>query len=189
MTTRTKRLSNMSIGRVSADGDEVVNTPLGEIYGKANNFAGGELVDINNEGWGPIGPDNYPSETHSISDFTFDLLEASQQPETLGPVDIFLNVYRSWRNDDGTLQTNVRQYAGRFENKGNGTWDRTTESGRAQVFKPFRLIHGGGAGLDELSKGDCGLYIDTHTGEYLTRLNGIGPQVDHFAAMRAAHGV
>ena len=190
MTTRTHRLANVSIGRVSAAGADVATAPLGDqIYGKVNNVAGGEWVQRNNEGWGPIGPDNYPSETHAITDFTFDLLHCSEQPETLGPVDLYFNVYRSWRDDAGALVTNVKQFVGRLENHGAGTWDRDTDTPRSMVFKPYRLVHGGGAALNDLSKGNCGFYLDSRTGELLTRENGIGVQVDHFAAMRAAHGV
>ena len=190
MTTRTHRLANVSIGRVSAAGADLADAPLGDqIYGKVNNIAGGEHVPRNNEGWGPIGPDNYPSDTHSLTDFTFDLLHCSEQPETLGPVDLYFNVYRSWRDDMGELITNVKQYVGRLETQGAGTWDRDTDTPRSMVFKPFRLVFGGGEGLNDLSLDNCGFYLDTHTGEYRTRENGTGPQVDHFAAMRAAHGV
>lgn len=190
MTTRTKRLSNMSIGRVSDAGADVGDGPLGDqVYGKINQIAGGEHVRIHEEGWGPIGPDNYPSETHSLTDFTFDLLECSEQPETLGEVDLYLNVYRSWRDDAGALVTNVRQFVGRFETEGTGTWDRTTDTPRSMTFKPYRRIDGGGANLNDLSKDNCAFYLDTHTGEYRTRLNGTGAQVDHFAAMRTAHGL
>ena len=190
MTTRTGRLANVSMGRVSATGADVGVAPLGDqIYGKVNNVAGGEIVDRNVEGWGPIGPDNFPNETHAITDFTFDLLEVSEQPETLGPVDVYMNVYRSWRKDDGTLATAVRQFVGRFETKGTGTWDRDTDTPRSMVFKAYRRVDGGTAALNDLSKANSAVYLDTHTGEYLTRENGIGVQVDHFAGMRAAHGV
>ena len=190
MTTRTKRLANVSMGRVTADGSEVDGAPLGDqIYGKVNNIAGGAHVQRNNEGWGPIGPDNYPSETHAITDLTFDLVDCSEQPETLGPVDVYLNVYRSWRDDAGALVTHVKQFVGRFETEDGGTWDRDTDSVRPMIFKVYRLVFGGGQDLNELSIGEAGFYLDTHTGEYRTRENGTGPQVDHFAPMRAAHGV
>ena len=33
------------------------------------------------------------------------------------------------------------------------------------VFKPYRLVYGGGAALNDLSLDNCGFYLDTHTGE------------------------
>ena len=190
MTTRTKRLANVSMGRVTTDGSEADGTPLGDqIYGKVNNIAGGAHMRPHNEGWGPIGPDNYPQDTHGLSDFTFDLIDCSEQPETLGEGDVYLNIYRSWKEDDGALTTNVRQYVGNFETEGTEAWDRTTDNPRSMVFKPYRRVDGGGEGLNDLSLDNCGFYLDTRTGEYRTRLNGTGAQIDHFAEMRAAHGV
>ena len=190
MTTRTKRLSNVSMGRVTADGSEADGTPLGDqIYGKVQNIAGGAHRQPHNEGFGPIGRDNYPNGTHEFTDFTFELLDCSEQPETLGPGDKYINVYRSWTDDQGNLVTNVRQFVGDFEEEGTEAWDRTTDNPRAMIFKVFRRVDGGGEGLNDLSKDECGFYLDTRTGEYRTRLNGTGPQIDHFAAMREAHGV
>ena len=190
MTTRTKRLANVSIGRVTDDGSDVGTAPLGDnIYGKVNNIAGGAHVQRHNENWGPIGPVQEANETHAITDLTFDLLDCSEQPESLGPVDIYLNIYRSWRDDAGALVTNVKQFVGRFETEDGGTWDRDTDNPRPMVFKSYRLIMGGGAALNDLAKANSAFYLDTQTGEYLTREGGTGPQVDHFAAMRTAHGL
>ena len=184
MTTPTSRISNMTINRVSDAGADVTEGLGDNVYGKINNIAGGEVVDINGESWGPAGPDNWPTETFSLTDFTFDLLEASEQPEKFSPLDdLYLNVYRSWRDKDNNLVTAKRQYVGRFETKGTGTWNREPDMPRSLVFKPFRRIEGGGTNYQDLSKTGAANYVDTHTGEYF-----VGG-TDIFAAMRTAHGL
>ena len=175
----------MTINRVSDAGADLGTETLGDqVYGKINNIAGGEVVDRHQESWGPAGPENYPDETFSLTDLTFDLLQASERPEDLSPLDdVYLNVYRSWRDDDAMLITSKRQYVGRFETKGTGTWNRDPETPRSLVFKVFRRIEGGGAAYQDLTKAGSANYTDARTGEYY-----VGG-VDVFAATRAAHGV
>ena len=164
--------------------------PLGDdVYGKINNVTGSEHEALTEEGWGPIGPDNWDTETHRLTDFQFDLLDWSHDVDTLGPGAVYMNVYLSYRDDAGDLVTQIVQVVGYLSLRGRGTWNREADTPRTMTMKPFRRIIGGGANKQDLSKANCGEYLDTHTGEYLTRLAGTGAQVDHFAAMRTAHGL
>lgn len=190
MTTRANRLIAVSIGRLSPTAEDVDSGVLSdEIFGSIHNVAGGEMIYPHNAGFGPAGPDQYWNGTFEISALTFDLYDASQQPESLGPVDVYLEVNRTWSSDGAAIVTGKRRYVGKFQTNGTGTWDRTTDSPRSMTFQPFRRIDGGNATRDAMAKDLAALYADTRTGELLTRENGTGSSVDHYALIRTAHGV
>jgi len=187
MTTATVRIAQQSLVRIGATG--AVDGPLSDIYGKCQNIAGGHIMYPANDGEGPHGRDRYRQRTFELENLTFELLDATEQPESLGPIEIFMNVYTSYYAADGSLVTPIRQYRGYLLDLSNPTWDRTTDSPRPLEMAINRLVYGGDADRRGLTPQTAALYADSLTGQLTSRLNGIGPVVDHYADILAAHGV
>jgi len=188
MTTPTIRIADQSIVRISTGGAAATGS-LTAIYGKAQSIAGGHIMYPANDGFGPAGRDRYWQRTFEIENLTFELLDASEQPESLGPAELFMNVYTSYYTSAGALVTPIRQYRGFFTDLSNPTWDRTTDNPRPLEMVVTRVIHGGNADRRGLTKATAALYADSRTGELSTRLDGTGPVVDHYSAILTAHGL
>ena len=191
MTTPTSRIIQMSLGRVSDAGADIGALPLGDaVYGKIQNIAGGHIVYPHTDGFGAQGRDRYWNHTFELEPLTFELLEASEQPESIGPVEIYLNAYTSFKIPGAaTFITRVRQHVGVLSIPANGSWDRTTDTPRPMTMELRRVVYGGGAARNVLTKSGAALYADTRTGELLNRVNGTVAQVDHYEAIRVAHGL
>lgn len=191
MTTPTSRVIAYSIFRAtSVAGQDTTTGTLSESnFGKMNNIGGGELVHGSNDGYGTAGPDRYWNGTIELTPFTFDIVEASDMPETLGPGPLTLNTYRTWRDSSGAEKTATRRYIGFFSSLGTGAWDRTTDTPRSMEFTPYVRIDGGGADFNTMEEENAALYVDTSKPVYRTRLNGTEASVDHYATIRTAHGV
>ncbi len=188
MTTPITRIAQQSLVRISSTGAAETG-PLTGIYGKVQSIAGGHVMHPANDGFGPSGRDRYWQRTFELENLTFELLDASEQPESLGPAEINMNVYTSYYTAAGALVTPIRQYRGFFTDLSNPAWDRTTDNPRPLELVVTRVIYGGGADLRTLTKAGAALYADTVTGEYLTREAGTGTSQDHYNAILVAHGV
>lgn len=188
-TTPISRLRYASIGRVGADESDIDTGVLSdEVLFKTNNHTGGELEYGINDGWGPSGDDPYWNGTFRITEWAFDLLDWSQQPETLGPVTMYFDRVITFTNADGTESHGIRRYVCFAQSFGTGTWDRTTDTPRTLRFRPFILIDGGGEARTSLAKTAAAVYANTRTGELGTRADGVGERVNHYSAVVAAHG-
>lgn len=180
------RVQALSIGRITDTAADIEAGVLGDgIFGTVTNVVKPAIMLPHNDGFGPAGRDRYWNNTVELGDFSFDLLSASEAPESLGPVDLFFDVYET--RSDG--KTAIMRVVGKLQEAGTGTWDRTTDYPRTMTVYPYRRIDGGGGDLKDLTKANASVYLDTKTGEYLTREGGTGTQVDHFAEIRKAHGV
>ena len=129
--------------------------------------------------------------TFTISPLTFTLYQSIQRPETLGPRDVYLQLYESWYDSNEDLQIQVTRYAGVFTRYGG---NYRAEETRTMIFQPFLKIDGGGARrnvfLQESFFSDASaLHVNTRTGRYLTREGGTGQQEDNAEGFRKAHGL
>ena len=153
-----ERTVKFSLGRIAENAADVEAGTLSDaIFGAITNIAGGEVTHPHNDGYGPSGRDRYWNGTFEISDFTFDLIKASQNPHSLGPVQLSLEVYDSYYLDDGTLVTAKTRLRGSFMNPGNRTFARDTDSPSSLTFYPNQVIEGGDATRGNMAK-PCLLY-------------------------------
>ena len=188
MTTPTIAVAHQSIVRIDP-ADASVSGPLTAIYGKVQNIAGGQIMYPTRDEFGPHGIHRTWDGTFSIENLTFELLDASEQPESLGPIVVHMNVYTTMYLADGTLASSIRQYRGRFLDLSWGQQDRTTQHPRPLKMAITRIIAGGNADRRGLTSATAALYADSETGEHSTRAGGTGTRVDHYGAILTAHGV
>ena len=172
-----KRASAMSITRVTSTGADPGDTfaEEGRIHGKANNIVLPNIVIPHLDYFGPIGTERAWNGTAELGDFSFDLLDASEAPEGLGPADLYFDV--TTRLSTGILKK--YRIGGKFQTQGQGSYDRGAEFPRPMTVFPFLFIVGGGPGLgvnqtdiDEPSEGDnTGPFAFVHlrAGKFLTR--------------------
>ena len=185
-----QRTVKFSLGRIGSDAADVETGTLSDaVFGSITNIAGGETTYGYNDGYGPSGRDRYWNGTFQIEDLTFDLVNASQNPRSLGPAVLVLELYDSYYEDDGTLITAKIRYQGRFMNPGSRTFDRTTDSPMSLTFYPFELIEGGDANRSNMAKDQAAVYSNTRTGDHSTREGGTAARIDWVKDFRVAHGV
>ena len=200
MTTRTNRVQAMAIARVSDTGADPGDSfgEDGRIFAKCNNIILPHVGLVHIDYFGPIGPNPEWNGEVTLTQFTFDLFEASEAPESLGPIDLHFDAFQNMASGK------VREFrvAGKIQDPGSGTFDRTAEYPRNMVITPWRFIIGGGPNWDVLTKpastDDSGnasgtfasTYLDLRNGHYFTQAREAGaPCIDHFKAFRVASGV
>ena len=152
------------------------------IHGKAENIKIPDIVLPHNDRYGPIGTERDWNHTVELTDFTFDLLQANQVPESLGPVDLNFDIIQM-------LVTGKRRkfrVRGKLQTGGGPTNDRATDLPRTMTIFPYQYVIGGGAsGADSIAEHQETLdkpstsaatgaysYVDTREGNYLTRVPG-----------------
>lgn len=200
MTTRTNRVQAMAIARVSASGGDPGDSfgEDGRIFGKVNNIVMPHVVLTHVDYFGPIGVNPEWNGEVALTQFTFDLFEASEAPESLGPIDLYFDAFQNLAS--GT----VREFrvSGKIQEPGAGTFDRTAEYPRNMQITPWLYIMGGGPNWDVLTKPAvtdanghaqgtfASSYVDIRNGHYFTQARGAGaPCIDHFKVFRVASGV
>lgn len=197
------RVSDFALRRVPLDTDPDGGGPLAglEAIGQIQpiNFNGIEHV-VNESAVGNA-VFRYWSQRTNLPDLTFTLVQASQHPESLGPVTMELLMSATWKEHvvaaPETEHGIACGFTGFFMNPGSRVFDLGTDSPRILTFVPHKLAIGGRSGsatfYDDLSEpeGSAGamVYIDTSQQIYKTRLNGTGPAVDHHLATRTAMGL
>ena len=181
------RVYNFNMGRVADDGDVLDNVA---IEGEIRNVTGGEVTYPPVESSSGDSTDRYWGGRFELTDMTFELVAASERPESLGPGDVVLDLYVSWY--EGTeLKTQKEQLRGYFMNPaGNRTLDRTTDSPRTLTFVPYVHIWGGNADLQGITEDTASLYVQTRKPRvHKRRIDGVGTVIDDLAAVRVAHGI
>lgn len=177
----------MNITRVTSEGGDPGDT-FGEedrIWGKCNNIILPAVSHPHIDGFGPIGTEPYWNETVELTQFTFDLLDASEAPESLGPVDLYFDIVTPLSNG---FQKKHR-IGGKIQQGPTGTYDRAAEYPRNLIVVPFLFVVGGSQNslqanqtdIDEPSADDNTgpfSYADIREGKYLTRVVG-GKTIQH----------
>lgn len=181
------RIWNFNMGRVS-DADDVLDNVA--IEGEVRNVSGGYPNYPPVESNSGDSTDRYWGGQFGIDDLTFELVAASERPESLGPTDIVLDLFESWY--EGTvLQTQQRRLRGYLMGT-EKTLDRTTDSPRTLTFVPYETIFGGGSGAvkGEITEEGAALFARTRKPRvHRHRPGGVGTSIDDLAAVRTAHGI
>ena len=182
----TYRIGTMSITRVTSEGGDPGDSfaEEGRIHGKANNIVLPNIVAPHVDRFGPIGTHREWNYTVELTDFTFDLMDVSEAPESLGPVKLYFDVITSLSNGF----RKKHRIGGRIQTPGNGSFDRSTDFPRPITIYPFLYVVGGGLSLQahqediaEPTAGDTAgpfAYVDIDKGIYRTRAVG-RPTVEH----------
>ena len=148
------------------------------VHGKAANIKLPDVVHPHNDRYGPIGMERDWNHTVELTDCTFDLLEANQAPESLGPVDLNFEFTELFANGK-RRKYRVRS---KMQTAGAAADDRTTDNPRTMTLFPYEYIMGGGAAIAEhcesldkptaSSSTGAFTYVNTRDGEYWTRTPG-----------------
>ena len=141
----TIRTAAMTITRVGSDGAAPASDSFaedGRIISKANNIVLSRIVHPHTEFFGEIGPEQDWDRTVSLTNLTFDLMEATEAPEALGPVELYFDIVEKMTNG----KNRKHRIGGRIQETG-GTFNRAQEYPRSLTIVPFLLIVGGGATL------------------------------------------
>lgn len=198
--TQTNRVTAMSIARVSATGADPGDTfgEDGRIFGKVNNIVLPKVMLPHADRFGPIGVERDWTRLIGITDFSFDLLQASEAPEALGPIDCYFDGFQ--RMTDGK----VRRFriGGKIADPGSGSYDRTVDYPRNIIAYPFLYIIGGGANWNVFTRPTttdnnghatgtyAALYADTRNGHYGTQARETNaPYIDHMKVIRVGFGL
>lgn len=181
------RIFNFNMGRVADDGDVLNNV---DIEGEIRNITGGEPDYPPVESTSGDSTDNYWGGQFSLQEMTFELVSASERPESLGPGDVVFDIYVSWY-EGTTLKTQLERVKGYLRNPaGTRTLDRTSDSPRTLTFVPYEHAWGGNADLQGVGEDEASLFVRTRKPRvHKRRLNGAGEVIDDLAAVRAAHGI
>lgn len=183
------RIHNFSLQRIAEDSGEPEGGPLtvGVVYGQIENIAGGEVVHgVNTSATGDA-EYRYPNRRRSIEDLTFDIHQASDEPESLGSSLLLLRITDSYDDQSGAEISPLVELEGFFMRVAR-TRSRTTDSPRQPTFVPQQIARGGDANKRNVTPEGAAEFLDTRTQVYRTRVGGVGTSVDHSALTRAAHG-
>lgn len=183
----TDRLTTFAMGRIGADATDLDTGSLSDtVYGSINNISGGELLMGSYESQGPQGPDMRWNGSFSLSNFTFDVLQASERPEDLAGEEVFFEIINNWNRSATPSAATSRKVrvAGLITSFGSGTLQRPIDDyPRTIEMIVWQLIIGGGATQDVMSKTGARLWADTRVGELYR------DGVDLYANYRTLHGV
>lgn len=184
------RVINFSLGRITDGGADQDAGVLGDpVFGEIENIAGGDVEYGVNESQSGDSTDRYWNGMFSLTDFTFDLLKASERPESLGPGELYLDLYVSWY-EGRTLKTQRERLVGFLMNPGSRTLSRPTDSPRSLTFVPYIHAWGGNEDLQGVGEEEASLYVKTRKPVVLRRReNGVGTSIDEYEAIKTAHGV
>ena len=183
-----RRLHDFSVHRVPENAETDGPLHVDRVYGQIENIAGGVVVHGINTSEVGNAQFRYPNRRESLSDLTFEIHQANDNPESLGRARVVLRIVDSYDEENGDEISPIVEYTGFFQQVGR-TRSRTTDSPRAVTFIPQIIARGGDANRQNVTPVGCTEYLDTITQVYRTRLDGVGPSIDHTLATRRAHGV
>ena len=184
----------IKISRVPSTGNDESNSITGvmdtnTIWGLIDNFVEPVINHDETLKFGRIGAVSEWNHTATISDMTFDIYEANQNPHVLGPSDQVFEVWEHLSMVDGEEKVQKWQFEGYIKSPRTRTWTRGDTGNVAGTITigMHKIIKGGGENLDVLTKEGSDLYLDLREGEYLTRDKAGGTQTDWFAYLKIAN--